>query len=147
MWLLRCVMLTADSCFPDMSFAARKTKWFAQLNCSGFSFIVGENWWDHLHHYFLIIYVMLLPGMIHAVHSRGISLPDCIAQYELHVWHSIVSTDTEDHSCKPPLLSQRTLFCSSTCAFFLLLLCQYYVIALRNGLFICCTVSGKSISE
>lgn len=43
---------------------------------------------DHLHHCFLIIYVMLLPRMIHAVRNRRIGLPDyttfwavCVAEW------------------------------------------------------------------
>lgn len=40
---------------------------------------------DHLHHYFLIIYVMLLPRMIHAVRNRRISLPDCMPHFEQRV--------------------------------------------------------------
>lgn len=43
---------------------------------------------DPRHHYFLIIYVMLLPGMMHAVRNRRMSLPGSVPHCEQCVWWS-----------------------------------------------------------
>lgn len=71
MWLFR--NLRADSCLPESHFSGEKSKAAFTTQLVLISFLCGGELMsgpDHLHHYFLIIYVMPLQRRIHAAHNR-----------------------------------------------------------------------------